>query len=220
MHLETQVLSKIQQQYKALIAHPNQIQNIRRDIPISDFSSDEILFLDELLDSTYINLLLNITFKDLNNHTEIEIKDDITYTQTIKQNPSHYSISKITFNHIDAFIWLSLYFQEDIDELVNETLKKNKTDQLKQIFFSILSIIGILLCGYLLSIAVIWSSKLYLFIVVVIASLSGHYLWNTYIPKSRKKHDALLNEQKFLVQEYLLMHFNIFASQYLKLDDI
>ena len=219
MQLETQVSSKIQQQYEELIAHPHQIQNIRRDIPLSELSPDEILFLDELLDSTYINLLLNITFKDLNSHTEIEIKDDITYPQTIKQNPSHYSISKITFNHIDAFIWLSLYFQEDIDKLVNKTLKKNKTDQLKQIFFSILSIIGILLCGYLFSIADIWSSKLYLFIVCVITGLSGHYLWNTYIPKSRKKHDALLNEQRFLVQEYLLIHFNIFASQYLKLDD-
>jgi len=220
MLLEIQILNKIQQQYKELIAHPHKIQNIRRNIPISDFSYDERLFLDDLLlDSEYVNLLLTITFKDLLNNVDIELKDDTTYLEIIKQNPSNFAISKITFNIIDGFLWLNLYFQEDIESLVKNFSEQNQNDRNKKIFFSILSIISILLCVYMISTAHIWSSTLYIYMIIIVGSLSFHYLWNTYVPKSKKRQEAIYNERKFYVQEYLTAHLNNYINEYLRLDE-
>ncbi|ALH96538.1 hypothetical protein [Acinetobacter equi] len=220
MLLEIQILNKIQQQYKELIAHPHKIQNIRRNIPISDFSYDERLFLDDLLlDSEYVNLLLTITFKDLLNNVDIELKDDTTYLEIIKQNPSNFAISKITFNIIDGFLWLNLYFQEDIESLVKNFSEQNQNDKNKKIFFSILSIISILLCVYMISTAHIWSSTLYIYMIIIVGSLSFHYLWNTYVPKSKKRQEAIYNERKFYVQEYLTAHLNNYINDYLRLDE-
>ena len=55
--------------------------------------------------------------------------------------------------------------------------------------------------------------------IIIVGSLSFHYLWNTYVPKSKKRQEAIYNERKFYVQEYLTAHLNNYINDYLRLDE-
>lgn len=223
---EQQILSHIQTEYRKLIKYPQQIQNIPRQISLSQFSAEQKSNLDHLMNDLYINLLLKVTFNDLSSHKSITIhaENQSIYRQQIQVNPHNFSIHQITFNHTDAFIWLDLYFQEEIKKLTYENLNKNT----KNANFTLnkfkktshfLSLIGLIICGYLLTTS---SAALFsifnLFLILMIVFCAYIYVWQTYHLTMQKKYENLNAQKKSIILFSLSTQLAEFAIDYLKLD--
>ena len=221
--IEQQILSQIQTEYRKLIKHPQKIQNLPRQIPLSQLSDEQKFNLDHLIDDLYINLLLKVTFNDLSNHKSITIhtENQHIYHQQIQINPHNFSIDQITFNHTGAFIWLDLYFQKDIKKLTHEnqnTKNENFTINKFKKIYNLLSLICMMICGYILTTSTTLFSKFSLFLILIIGCCTGTYLWQAYNFKTKKHDKKLAYQKKMIVLVFLSTHLATFAIDYLKLD--
>lgn len=205
---EENIIHEIQTDYMANIPTDCYIQSIPREIPLNQFNLQQKFALDLLLDPKN-NLHLNILFKDISTHQRFEYTDE--YKDKIGQNPSQFIIESISFKLATALIFISLYYQDEVDSLSNQVASEKSINQSHVIIAIIMAMIS--LFSFISFHAQL--NQLSRFAIFAIGFISIAYLYEIYKAKNRKNKNI---KNQFYTAQYLAIKLEQFSTHQLKLD--
>lgn len=208
---EEQAIANIINNYNQNLIGIDFETQIPRDKPIREFTPSQLHLLEHLVDNKDV-LFLEIELFDDDSYNLVKLDGEMNKNDLDRYH--HYHIQRINFNFAYAMIWISLSFQHEVDQLMNEVLKPNPIDK-KDI---LLAIIIALICFTTLLITFGGLPELMVFALFAGGFSSLSYIYDKtkelIIYKSKRKQ----NERKFYVSQYLTEHLDHYANDKLHLD--
>lgn len=205
---EEDIIHTIQTDYMANIPKDCYIQSVPRDIPLNQFNLQQKIALDLLFDPKN-NLHLDILFKDISSHQRFEYTDE--YKNKISQNPSQFIIESISFKLASAFIFISLYYQDEVHSLSNQITFEKSINQSHVIIAIIIA-----MASFFSFISFHEQfNQLIRFSIFAIGLISIAYLYEIFKNKNSKNK---ITENQLYIAQYLAIKLEQFSTQQLELD--
>ncbi len=159
-----------------------------------------------------LNLFITVECENINTNEIIEVTEE-NYL-TIKHAPASYLVKSLSFDYASALIFISLNYQDEIQDLSNENTSAPKINIL---YFSFALITAITMIYVFISLSEA-SGELLKFIIFGIAFVCLAYLYESlkaFLPQQQKKKKT---EMEFHIAAYLASHLQDFAEQKYHLD--
>ena len=210
-NLEQKTIDKIKSDYIQNLPEAFSIENIPRQQPIHLFNQNQMDSFDSLFHPE-LNLFITVECENINTNEIIEVTEE-NYL-TIKHAPASYLVKSLSFDYASALIFISLYYQDEIQDLSNENTSAPKINIL---YFSFALITAITMIYVFISLSEA-SGELLKFIIFGIAFVCLAYLYESlkaFLPQQQKKKKT---EMEFHIAAYLASHLQDFAEQKYHLD--
>lgn len=185
---------------------------IPRNKAITEFTTVELETL-RLLMNDRVTLSLDFEFFDKVSNIFFKLEND-SMIKTILHQPQNYEIKTITFNYAYGMIWITLYFADQIDHLLNE-ITVPETINPKDIFFALVVAV---MCFVTFFMTYGGIPEILGFTLSGAGSLAACFIYEKLKNHLSSKNKNKITEQKFYISHYLTNYLAEYANQKLNLD--
>lgn len=209
---EQQLIEKIKKSYLEVVTDLPNITTLPRKIKFSEYSPEQMHFLQAILKN---HAVLQLSFQFLDTQQQIISLSSEALEQFNITSHLDWSLTKLAFDHTHAAIFISLCFQDDLKQMVEEHRPPRKPIlSFKNLAILLISCCMLGISLYLFNQAPEWL----VFIIFAVGFLGLCMLYDSvkdYIQYNKVNDDPL---KTLIVAGYFAEHLEIYVSKLLTLD--